>query len=278
MTSVRKYVEMLPEHPNPRDSHAELLQWGGQYPQALAEYENAAQLDPRFDQAYMGAAEVAYLTGDMESARAQITLAIEHAPSAGARVTAMRAMANTYMLEGNRDNAAGQLEQAVAEADGAGLDDARALSHLQAALTAAALGNRSFVAEHLEQAAATGDASGALHLGFAGIAYAAAGEGTSAREASGALREATEAPFWQDISRTIDAMVDLQEGQAESALEALSEAAPDNPIVQAVLAECYLKTNQPAAAVAQRAEVTGNRQINLANPFWAYAVLRAGAD
>jgi tetratricopeptide (TPR) repeat protein len=275
MASVQKYVEMEPDHPNPRDSHAELLQWGGHYRHAMDEYMKAAELDPAFDQAYMGAAEVLYLVGNADAAREQIALGIEHAPTPAGRVAAMRAMANTYMLEGDRDNAMGHLEQAVAAAAAAGLNGAGAFSHQQAALTNAVIGDGRFIEEHLSQAAELGNPAAPVQLGVTGLAYAAAGEGARAREASSALAEASSGAFWQNISHAINAMAHLQEGQTEMALEELNQANPNDPIVQALLAECYESMNLPMAATAQRDNVTRNRQINLANPFWAFGVARA---
>ena len=275
MASVEKYVEMEPDHPNPRDSHAELLQWGGNYRQALDEYMKAAELDPAFDQAYMGAAEVLYLVGAADAAREQIALGIEHAPTPAGRITAMRAMANMYMLDGDRDNAMGQLEQAIAAAEAAGLNGPGAFSHQQAALTNAVMGDGRFVEEHLAQAAELGSPSTPVQLGMSGLAYAAAGDGAMAREASDALAEASSGAFWQNISHAINAMVYLEEDQTEMALDELSEANPNDPIVQALLAECYEKMNLPAAASAKRDDVVKNRQINLANPFGALAVMRA---
>lgn len=278
LTSVRTYVEMLPDHPNPHDSYAELLQWGGHYRQALDEYEMAAELDPAFDQAYLGAAEILYLVGSTDQAKEQIALGIEHAPAPGGKVAAMRAMANVYMLDGDRDNAMGYLEQAVAAAEAAGLSGAAAFSHEQAALTNSVIGDGRFVEEHLAQAAELRGSPAPVNLGAAGLAYAASGDGARAREASEALAEATQAAFWQNISHAINAMVYLDEGQTEMALEELNQANPNDPIVQALLAECYENMDLPRAAAAQRANVTGNRQINLANPFWAFGVARARSD
>jgi tetratricopeptide (TPR) repeat protein len=275
MASVETYVEMVPDHPNAHDSYAELLQWGGHYRQALDEYNIAAELDADFDQAYMGAAEVLFLVGAADQAREQIALAIEHAPSTQVRIAGIRAMANTYMVDGDGDNAMGQLGQAVGAAEAAGLSGPGAFSHQQAALTSAVLGNGQFVAEHLAEAAELTGPETPVQLGVAGLAYAVAGEGTMAREASDKLAAATNAPFWQSMSHAINAMVYLQEDQTEMALDELSEANSGDPIVQALLAECYENMSLPRAAAAQRDNVTGNRQINLANPFAMYAFMLA---
>jgi len=276
MASVEHYVELAPDHPNAADSHAELLQMAGRYPEALAEYRRTAELDASFNQAYMGAAEVLFLVGAGDAARDAIEQAIEHAPSDGARVTAMRALANTYMIDGVRDGAMGQLEQAAAAADEAAIDGARAITRQQMALTDAATGDGRFVAEYLEEAAAIGGAETPVHLAISGLAYAGSNQVGMARTASEQLAEASAAPFWQSLSHAIEAMCLLQEDDAEGALAALGEANPGDPIVQAVMAETYDRLDRPRAADAMREKLTGNRQINLANPFLAFALAQVG--
>jgi tetratricopeptide (TPR) repeat protein len=275
MASVETYVEMVPDHPNAHDSYAELLQWGGHYRQAFDEYNRAAELDANFDQAYIGAAEVLFLAERNEQAREQIVLGIEHAPSPQARIASIRALANMYMVDGDSDNAMAQLGRAVSEAEAAGLNGAGAFSHEQAALTSAVMGNGQFVEEHLAEAVELRGSENAVNLGTAGLAYAVAGDGARAREASDRLAAASNAPFWQSMSRAINAMVYLQDDQTEMALEELSEANSGDPIVQALLAECYENMNMGMAAAAQRVNVTGNRQINLANPFGMFAFVLA---
>jgi len=74
------------------------------------------------------------------------------------------------------------------------------------------------------------------------------------------------------MAHAINAMCLLHEGDAEAALAEVSEANTGDPIVQAVMARAYDRLERPMAATAMRENVTGNRQINLANPFWAFAV------
>lgn len=271
MASVKRYLELAPDHPNAADSHAEMLQFAGRYPEALAEYRRAAELDPDFNQAYMGAAEVLVLVQAFDGAMEYVAQGIDHAPSPGARSTAMRAMANVQMLAGSRDGAMGQLQQAASVAEAASLDGPRALAHEQMALTDGVLGDGRFIPEYLEEASSIRGSEIPLHLAFAGLAYAAAGQAGPARDASSKLAE-NDAPFWGDLSSSIDAMVLLSEGQAQAALDALDEANPSNPVVQAVMADAYEQLDRPGAAAALRERVTSNPQINLSNPFWAFAV------
>ena len=272
MASVKRYVELAPDHPNAADSHAEMLQFMRRYPEAMAEYERTAQLDPSFAEAYMGAAEVLVLVQELEGATEYIALGIEHAPSPGARSTAMRAMANVRMLMGARDGAMGHLQEAASVAEAAGLDGPRALAHEQMALTDAVLGDGRFIPEYLEEAVGIRGDAIPLHLAIGGLAYAASGQSEMAREASGRLAKSSDGQFWKDLAGSIDAMVALGEGRAQAALDALEGTDPSNPVVQAVMADAYERLERPMAAAALRERVTSNPQINLANPFWAFAV------
>ncbi|MDX1577973.1 MAG: tetratricopeptide repeat protein [Gemmatimonadota bacterium] len=275
--AVRRYVELAPDHPNPADSHAELLQWAGRYPEAYGEYQRAVELAPDYQQGYVGMAEILVLVGAGDGAREALGRALERAPDAGARVTLMRAIANTHMIDGNRDGSMGQLEQASGVAEEAGLDAAQALVHEQMALTDAVTGEGLFIGEYLDEAAALRGSTNPLHHAMAGLAHAAAGDAGMARDASGALDESG-SQFWASIARSIDAMVLLAEGDAEAAMDELDKADTENPVVQAVMAEAYDRLERPGAAAALRDRVLGNRQINVANPFWAFAYARVQAD
>ncbi len=278
LASVKRYVELAPDHPNAADSHAELLQWAGRYPEALDEYRRTVELDPDFDQGYMGAAEVLVLVGELDAATGLIAQGIEHAPAPATRVAAIRAMANVHMLAGSRDDAMGQLEQAADEAAAASLDGAGAFTHEQMALTDAVLGDGRFIAEYLQEAAAIQGDQTPVYLGMAGLAYAAAEDPAMARDASRKLAETSEAPFWQSMSRSINALVLLQEDNPQAALDELQDTDPSDPVAQAVMADAYERLDRPMAAAVLRERVTGNRQINLANPFWAFAVAHVRAQ
>lgn len=274
--SVRRYVELAPDHPNAADSHAELLQWSGRFPEAFAEHQRATELDPDYSQAYAGVAEILVVVGAGDGAREWLGRAIEHAPAPGARVNFMRAVAATYMIDRDGDGAIGQLEQASSEAAAAGLDGANALAREQMALADAMLGDGRFVAEYLEEAATIRGDAIPLHHALAGLAYAVSNQPDLARQAAGALDGS--GAFMEDIAHSIDAMVLLSEGDAAGALAALDGSDPSNPIVQIVMSEAYTALERPGAAAALRRRVLDNRQINLANPFWAFAFARAQTD
>jgi tetratricopeptide (TPR) repeat protein len=278
MDEVRRYLELAPDHPNAHDSYAEFLQWSGRYPEALAEYRKTAELAPDFAQAYMGAAEVLVLVEAWEPAMGAIAQAIEHAPGPGAKVNMMRALASVQMLSGSRDGAMGQLEQAASAASGEDLSGARALVREQMAITDAMLGEGRFVGEYLAEAAAARGSENPLHLYLGGLAYAVSGDWAMARDASSKLKGAGAAGFVQNGASVLDAMVLLGEDEPQAAIDALADANPGDPIVQAVFARAYDRTNRPGAAAAMRQNVLGNRVINLTNPFLAIAIALARAD
>ncbi|NNG16943.1 MAG: tetratricopeptide repeat protein, partial [Gemmatimonadales bacterium] len=86
LAAIRKYAELAGDHPNPHDSYAELLQWSGRYDAAMKHYHRATELDPTFDQGYMGMAEVAQMKGEGKHAREHLAKAIEHALTPGAKL------------------------------------------------------------------------------------------------------------------------------------------------------------------------------------------------
>ena len=50
----KKYVELIPDDPNPHDSYAELLMKRGRFAESIAAYEKALSLDPNFVASHVG--------------------------------------------------------------------------------------------------------------------------------------------------------------------------------------------------------------------------------
>ncbi len=276
MTSVRKYLELLPEHPNAHDSYAELLQFDGNFPAALRHYQHAAEVDPTYTQAYLGMAEVYQMVGAGEGAREQIALAIEHAPSAQNRINAMRAMANSYLMDGNGEEALAQLAAAARAAEEADQNNAARNAHLQSAMTAAFLGQSQSMEAHLARAAEFGRPDAPIHLGASALAYAMAGDSERSGQLADELIESSGAAVWRDMGHSVRAMNYLAADQNTEALAELEAANPGNAMVQALLADCYAKMELPVAAAGKRNEFSSNRQMNLTNAFMAFPYLRLG--
>jgi tetratricopeptide (TPR) repeat protein len=110
---VAKYVEMLPNQPNPHDSYGEMLRFAGRYSDALEQYRTALKIDPTFYISQKELGETYSLMGNEEQARAEYDKAIQQAPSNGVKAEYIQKRALTYVRE-----------KKFAEADAAYLDAA----------------------------------------------------------------------------------------------------------------------------------------------------------
>lgn len=109
-----KYVQLLPNEPNPHDSYGEMLRFAGRYPEALEQYRIALKIDPTFYISQKELGETYSLMGEEEQARREYEKAIHDAPSNGVKAEYLQKLALTYVRE-----------KKYAEADAAYLDAAR---------------------------------------------------------------------------------------------------------------------------------------------------------
>ncbi len=108
-----KYMELLPNEPNPHDSYAEMLRFAGRYMEALGQYRMALKVDPTFYISQKELGETYALIGEEEQARTEYEKAIQEAPSNGVKAEYLQKLALTYVRE-----------KKYAEADTAYLDAA----------------------------------------------------------------------------------------------------------------------------------------------------------
>ena len=275
LTAVRRYGELNPGHPNPHDSYAELLQWAGRLDAARAQYEASAAADAEFDQAHLGLAEIAQLTGNPDEAQRQIMTAIQYAPSDQARINYTRALGNAYLLAGDWQAAMEQFGKAAAEAEAEGINGVAVVSYRQMALTDA-MGDGSAFEEYLAKAEEIQGNPNAASNAFAGFAHGFAGNTEKARAEAKALEESAQGGL-VNVSRALNAMLELEAGDAEAAMEQLSQADPTNPIVRAFLAETYSRLGMALEAEEFKNQVLQDRTFDFFNPFYPVAYLRAEA-
>jgi tetratricopeptide (TPR) repeat protein len=102
---VAKYVEMLPNEPNPHDSYGEMLRFAGRYTEAIEQYRTALKVDPTFYISQKELGETYSLMGNQEQARKEYEKAIAQAPSSGVKAEYMQKMALTYVREKRYDAA-----------------------------------------------------------------------------------------------------------------------------------------------------------------------------
>ena len=100
LAAAKRQVELNPTAPNPHDTYAEILQWNGNFADAAAHYKQATTLTPKFPEAYAGLAEVAVLQGQYDQARSYLNQAIANAWTPQQRLTYMRQIVGTYIVQG----------------------------------------------------------------------------------------------------------------------------------------------------------------------------------
>jgi tetratricopeptide (TPR) repeat protein len=94
-----KYIDFLPNEPNPHDSYGEMLRFAGRYPEALEQYRMALKIDPTFYISQKELGETYSLMGDEEQARKEYEKAIHEAPNNGTKAEYLQKFALTYVRE-----------------------------------------------------------------------------------------------------------------------------------------------------------------------------------
>lgn len=98
---LKKYIELIPNDPNPYDSYGELLLKMGKFEESLESYKKAISIDPYFVYSYLGLATNNNLLGNHIEARNQLKKMLEIAKSPTQKREAAFGMAVSYVDEGN---------------------------------------------------------------------------------------------------------------------------------------------------------------------------------
>ena len=115
--AFKKYIELIPNDPNPYDSYAELLLKMGKFEDSVAQYRKALSLDANFNPSHFGvSADLMYL-GKAAEAESELQTMAGHARNDGELRTAYFAMAVLASDSGKFDQAqqAMDKEYSVAE-------------------------------------------------------------------------------------------------------------------------------------------------------------------
>lgn len=118
--AFRRYIELIPDDPNPYDSYAELLMKTGRFQESIAQYEKALEKNPSFVASYVGIGTDQVLLGKPEAARAALARLERSARTTGERRLALFWTAASYLHEDAHDKALATLKQMheVAEKEG----------------------------------------------------------------------------------------------------------------------------------------------------------------
>lgn len=276
--AVRRYVQLAPDHPNPHDSYAELLQWSGLYAEALAHYGRAVQLDSSFSEGYMGLADVLQLTGKGVDARRQVQQAIARAPSKFNAVVSTRALGRSFLMDGFLKDGMDQLAAAARDARGMNRNGFAAQTYREMAIADALLGRGTAVASNLAAAVETSSADDPQTLTaiVAAQAWSPSGDLAAARQAAQKLATAARADSqYANTARVANAIMLLRDGKPRDALTALSGAPPDDAMARTLTAECYVATGNLADARTLKNLMLNDPQLTLENGYNVLARIRA---
>ena len=131
---LKRYAEVEPKDPNPRDSLAEILQKAGRLEESLAEYREALKLDPKFYSSQMGLGNDYALLGKQDRAREEYAKALSIISTPQVRLDCQIQSAISYAREGNVKKARAELAAVLAEATKLQLNDYRSSIHRDLAL------------------------------------------------------------------------------------------------------------------------------------------------
>jgi tetratricopeptide (TPR) repeat protein len=107
--AFKKYIELIPNDPNPYDSYAELLLKMGRFDEAITQYNKALSVDSNFVNSHFGIAAALTYEGKAAEAQAELQKMTDKARTDGERRTAL--FGQTVVAVDN-----GKYDQALAEA------------------------------------------------------------------------------------------------------------------------------------------------------------------
>ena len=115
--AFKKYIELIPNDPNPYDSYAELLLKMGKFPESIEQYRKALTIDPHFVPSHFGiSADLTYM-GKPDEANAELQKMTEQARNDGELRTALFGMAVVASDGGKWDKAVQAMDKEFAVAE-----------------------------------------------------------------------------------------------------------------------------------------------------------------
>jgi len=264
--AAKRQAELNANAPNPHDTYAEILQWNGKFPEAIAEYRLASTTAPKFPEAYAGLAEVEALQGHYDQARAYLNQAMANAWTPGQKLNYMRQIAGTYALQGNAPDAyAKQLEAVAAEAKAQQNQRASAIATAQSAAIYATAGNVSAAHQAIGAAkAVNADVPWQVNF-YAAMSHGLLKHWTPANQELAALKakQAGDEAVSDDMVAAVDAFLATQQGRPADALKMLATADTTNFLVMSRMAEAHAALGHTAEAARWNKKITSNYQLNL---------------
>jgi len=283
--AFQKYIELLPDDPNPYDSYGELLMKMADFPGSIRQYEKALAIDRRFSTAYIGIGNDQLLLGRFADARATFARFLAAARTDEDKRQAWLWTGLSHVHEGHADEALAAVAKATALAEPAGdLRGVAADLHLAGEILLEA-GRAGEAATRFERQAAALDrmtapdgikAAGKRDARFdrGRLALARADLPAARAERDALLREASEAAAPVFRAHELAGRIALAEQDAAAAVAALERSDPRDPRARYLLAAAVEASGDPVRAQKLFAEVAGWTSIH---PDLAFVRSKAAA-
>jgi len=285
--AFKKYIELIPNDPNPYDSYAELLLKMGRFDEAITQYNKALAIDSNFVNSHFGIAAALMYKNKPADAQAELQKLMQKARTDGERRTALFGQAVVDVDSGKLDQALADAEKeyAIAQKNN---DPANMSGDLQ--LKANILleaGKYDAARQAFEQALKTTTDSGLSqqvkdnatrfsHYNYARVAIAKKDLATAKTETE-AFRSGAEAAKNANqlkLAHELAGRIALEEKNYDNAITEFGQANQQNPDVLYLLAQAYRGKGDAANAktfLTKAAKFNSLPQLN-------YAIVRTKAE
>jgi tetratricopeptide (TPR) repeat protein len=250
--AFQKYIQLLPNEPNPYDSYAEFLMKVGRFEESIEQYRKALEVNEHFMASYVGIGLNEVLLGKGDAARKTYEEMHGKARTVAEERQALFQMAVSYVYEGRHDEALAQIQKQynlakatedLATMSGdvitmgnilleAGRPD-EALAKFQAGVK---YGDKADRPEEVKEATRRN-----YHYNAARVALAQ-GNLDQAKAEAATYREQVamhNVPFEVRLTHQMDGRIALAEKNYAGAIEHLQQAGTQNPRIHYWLAEAY---------------------------------------
>ncbi|MDQ6652261.1 MAG: tetratricopeptide repeat protein, partial [Acidobacteriota bacterium] len=112
--AFQKYIELIPNDPNPYDSYAELLLKMGKFDESITQYRKALEIDPNFINSHQGIAAALMYKGNPDEAAAELQKILEKSRSDAEQRTALFALTVVDIDSGKMDSALQEVDKQYA--------------------------------------------------------------------------------------------------------------------------------------------------------------------
>jgi tetratricopeptide (TPR) repeat protein len=285
--AFKKYIELIPNDPNPYDSYAELLLKMGRFDEAITQYNKALSIDSNFINSHFGIAAALTYKGKPADAQAELQKMTQKARTDAERRTALFGQMVVALDSGKLDQALAEVEKqyAVAQKN----NDAAAMSgdlqlkgnillameKFDAAKQAFDQALKTTADSNLSQQVKD-NAARFSHYNFARVAVAKKDLATAKTETETFRKGAEAAKNANQLKQAheLAGRIALEEKNYDSAISELGQANQQNPDVLYLQAQAYKGKGDAANAKAfftKAAKFNSLPQLN-------YALVRTRAE